>query len=44
MREYGILALTMTAPVAGSIPLVGPTLREVVGALLEILKAVEVSP
>jgi len=42
MREYGILALTMTAPIAGSIPVVGSPLKAVVGALLEILKAADV--
>jgi len=42
MREYGILALTMTAPIAGSIPVVGSPLKAVVGALLEILKATDV--
>jgi len=44
MREYGILALTMTAPLAGSIPVVGSPLKAVVGGLLEILKAADVSP
>ena len=43
MREYGILAPTMTAPIAGSIPVVGSPLKSVVGALLEILKAADVS-
>jgi len=43
MREYGILALTMTAPIAGSIPVVGSPLKSVVDALLEILKAADVS-
>ena len=42
-REYGILALTMTAPLAGSIPIVGSPLKAVVGGLLEILKAADVS-
>ena len=43
MREYGILALSMTAPIAGSIPIVGSPLKSIVGALLEILKAADVS-
>jgi len=43
VREYGILALAVTAPIAGSIPVVGSPLRGVVEALLEILTVAEVS-
>ena len=42
-QEYTTVALTIAAPIVGSIPLVGPHLKAAIGGLLEILKVIDVS-